>query len=74
MDLHIEALPLGTFLYLAMGECDGHKVIMGVGYTPEYANKKAIQFESKMGGKIVYKDISVIRTGEKMKCNTLDRF
>lgn len=72
--LQTQALPLGTYLYLAMGDCDGHKVVMAVGYTPEYANKKARQFEEKMNGQIIYKDISVIKTGEKTKCNTLERF
>jgi hypothetical protein len=31
---------LGDYLYLAMGECNGHKVVMGIGYTYEYADKK----------------------------------
>lgn len=32
---------LGEYLYLAMGECNGHKVVMGIGYTYEYADKKS---------------------------------
>lgn len=32
---------LGECLYLAMGECNGHKIVMAVGYTYEYADKKA---------------------------------
>ncbi|MCZ2101187.1 MAG: hypothetical protein LC107_06590 [Chitinophagales bacterium] len=74
MDIEIDALPLGTYLYLAMGMCNGHKVVVAVGYTPEYANKKAKQFEAMSGGNIIYKDISVIKTGEKLKCNTIERF
>ena len=35
---------LGEYLYLAMGECNGHKVVMAVGYTYDYADKKAKQF------------------------------
>lgn len=63
--------PLGQFLYLAMGDCNNHKVVMAVGYTPEYAYKKAKQFELKSGGEVQFLDISVIRTGEKVKCHTL---
>lgn len=65
---------LGSYLYLAMGDCNGHKVVMAVGYTPEYANKKAKQFEQETNGNIVYKDISVIKTGQKIKCDTMSRF
>lgn len=63
--------PLGQFLYLAMGVCNEHKVVMAVGYTAGYAQKKAKQFERASGGQVKYVDISVIRTGEKVKCHTL---
>lgn len=74
MSLKAEETPLGTYLYLAMGDYDGHKVVMAVGYTPEYANKKAKQFEEKCCGTIKYIDISVVKTGEKVKCKTQERF
>lgn len=45
---------LGEYLYLAMGECNGHKVVMAVGYTPEYADKKAKQFEEESKGTVTY--------------------
>ena len=64
---------LGEYLYLAMGTCNGHKVVMGVGYTPEYADKKAKQFESISGMMAKYIDISIIKTGEKTKCGTIER-
>ena len=64
---------LGEYLYLAMGECAGNKVVIGVGYTPEYADKKAKQFEKISNGTVKYLDISVIKTGEKIKCNTLEK-
>jgi hypothetical protein len=57
-----------------MGDCAGNKVVMAVGYTPEYANKKARQFEKASEGTVRYIDISVIKTGEKIKCNTLEKF
>ncbi len=63
----------GESLYLAMGICEGHKVIMGVGYTPEYADKKARQFEEVSKGMVKYQDISVIKTGDTVKCDTLER-
>jgi hypothetical protein len=63
---------LGDFLYLAMGECNNHKVIMAVGYTPEYAIKKARQFELVSENKVKFIDISVIRAGEKKKCYTMN--
>lgn len=62
---------LGDFLYLAMGYCNGHKVVMGVGYTSDYAHKKAKQFEEASNGLVKFKDISVIRNGEKRKCTTI---
>lgn len=63
----------GGYLYLAMGNCHGHKVILGVGYTPEYADKKAKQFEAAAGGAVKYIDISVVKSGEKTKCDTIER-
>lgn len=64
---------LGEYLYLAMGECNGHKVVMAVGYSPEYADKKAKQFEEESKGTVTYLDISEIKTGEKVKCSTIDK-
>lgn len=64
---------LGEFLYLAMGDCDGQKVVMGIGYTYDYADKKAKQFEVVAKGKVKYMDVSVVRCGEKEKCKTLPR-
>ncbi|MFV0566863.1 MAG: hypothetical protein ACK5NB_13650 [Flavobacteriaceae bacterium] len=64
---------LGEFLYLGMGKCNGHKVVMSVGYTPEYANKKAKQFEEASNQLVKYIDISVIKTGEKIKLKTISR-
>ena len=32
----IKAAELGAYLYLAMGVTGNHKVVMAVGYTPEY--------------------------------------
>ncbi|MFV0304256.1 MAG: hypothetical protein ACK5IC_02085 [Moheibacter sp.] len=65
---------LGEYLYLGMGECNGHKVVMSVGYTPEYADKKAKQFEEKSEQQVRYIDISVIKTGEKIKMKSLRKF
>lgn len=70
----LENAELGEYLYLAMGMCDNHKVVMATAYTPEYADKKAKQFEAKSNGLIEYLDISVIKVGEKKKCFTLDRY
>ncbi|HOZ85647.1 MAG TPA: hypothetical protein PK191_09165 [Niabella sp.] len=69
----METIKLGDKLYLAMGECNGTKVVMAVGYTPEYADKKAKQFEASSNGFVKYMDISVIATGEKVKCDTIQR-
>ncbi|WP_404986327.1 hypothetical protein ACI513_04235 [Chryseobacterium sp. M5] len=64
---------LGECLYLAMGECNGHKIVMAVGYTYEYADKKAKQFEVASKGIVRYIDISVVRSGDKAKFSTLER-
>lgn len=64
---------LGDFLYLAMGNCNDHKVVMAVGYTYEYADKKAKQFEDASQGKVKYIDVSVVKSGDKEKCKTLER-
>lgn len=64
---------LGEYLYLAMGECNGHKVVMGIGYTYEYADKKAKQFEKASSGTVKYLDVSVVKTGDKAKCRTMER-
>lgn len=64
---------LGKYLYLAMGDCNGHKVVMAVGYTPEYADKKAKQFEEASKGIVRYLDVSEIKTGDKVKCSTIEK-
>ncbi len=64
---------LGEYLYLAMGQCNGHKVIMGIGYTYEYADKKAKQFEAASCGAVQYLDVSVVKTGDKVKCRTISK-
>ncbi|WP_426479125.1 hypothetical protein ACP3T3_06660 [Chryseobacterium sp. CBSDS_008] len=64
---------LGEYLYLAMGECNGHKVVMGIGYTYEYADKKAKQFEAASCGAVQYLDISVVKTGDKWKFRTISK-
>ncbi|WP_292009719.1 hypothetical protein [Chryseobacterium sp.] len=64
---------LGDYLYLAMGDCAGQKVVMGIGYTYEYADKKAKQFEEASQGTVKYIDISMVKTGDKVKCDTLKR-
>ncbi|TXI33485.1 MAG: hypothetical protein E6Q58_02650 [Niabella sp.] len=69
----MEQVKLGEKLYLAMGNCNGKKVVMAVGYTPEYADKKARQFEAASNGIVRYLDISVINTGEKVKCCSIER-
>lgn len=69
-----KAAELGAYLYLAMGLIENHKVVMAVGYTPEYADKKAKQFEASSNGTAKYIDISVIKTGEKKKCHTIQRY
>lgn len=72
MSINIQS-KLGDYLYLAMGECNGHKVVMGIGYTYEYADKKAKQFEKASSGTVKYLDVSVVKTGDKEKCKTLER-
>lgn len=64
---------LGEYLYLAMGQCNGHKVIMGIGYTYEYADKKAKQFEAASCGAVQYLDVSVVKRGDKVKCRTISK-
>lgn len=64
---------LGENLYLAMGECNGHKIVMAVGYTYEYADKKAKQFEVASKESVKYIDVSVVRSGDKAKFSTLER-
>ena len=51
MSINIQS-KLGDYLYLAMGDCNGHKVVMAVGYTYDYADKKAKQFEKASLGTV----------------------
>ena len=64
---------LGFYLYLGMGICNKRKVVISVGYTTEYANKKAIQFVEASNGLITYEDISVIKIGDTEKIATINR-
>ncbi|WP_123885217.1 hypothetical protein [Chryseobacterium indoltheticum] len=72
MSIHIQSR-LGDYLYLAMGDCNGHKVVIAVGYTYGYADKKAKQFEEASQGTVKYIDISVVKSGDKEKCKTLEK-
>ncbi|MCJ8154546.1 hypothetical protein MKJ01_12300 [Chryseobacterium sp. SSA4.19] len=73
--MNVEIKPaLEEYLYLAMGKCNGHKVVMAVGYTSDYADKKAKEFESASNGAVQYIDISVVKTGEKEKSRTLEKY
>ncbi|MET3535922.1 hypothetical protein [Chryseobacterium limigenitum] len=72
MSIHIQSR-LGDYLYLAMGDCNGHKVVIAVGYTYGYADKKAKQFEEASQGTVKYIDISVVKSGDKEKCKTLKK-
>ncbi|MCD0477868.1 hypothetical protein LPB90_05340 [Chryseobacterium sp. LC2016-29] len=72
MSIHIQSR-LGDYLYLAMGDCNGHKVVIAVGYTYGYADKKAKQFEEASQGTVKYIDISVAKSGDKEKCKTLKK-
>lgn len=72
MSINIQSR-LGDYLYLAMGDCNGHKVVMAVGYTYEYADKKARQFEEASNGTVKYIDVSVVKSGNKEKFKTLKR-
>lgn len=64
---------LGFYLYLGMGICNNRKVVISVGYTAEYANKKALQFVEASNNEIIYEDISVIKIGDKEKIATINR-
>ena len=64
---------LGFYLYLGMGICNNHKVVISVGYTAEYANKKALEFVEASNNEIIYEDISVIKIGDKEKIATIKR-
>lgn len=64
---------LGYFLYIGMGiiKNNNHKVVLSIGYTPEYANKKALEFIQSTNDTILYEDISIIKIGDKEKCGTI---
>ena len=61
---------IGEYLFLAMGNCNDHKVVMAVGYKPQYAYKKVLQFQDN-ADEVEFEDISVIKVGELTKCHTI---
>ena len=64
---------LGFYLYLGMGYCNNHKVVISVGYAAFYAHKKALEFVEASNGLITYEDISVIKIGDREKIATIKR-
>ena len=59
---------LGKYLYMGMGLCKGHRVVISVAYKIDYCIKKAIQF-LKVDENVVFTHINKVRVGETSPCN-----
>lgn len=64
----VDVLDRGRVLYLGMGKIKetDRTVVLSIGYTPEYAIKKAIQFEDD-DDNVKFTDVNVVITGELKK-------
>lgn len=59
---------LGKYLYMGMGLCKDHRVVISVAYKIDYCIKKAIQF-SEADSNIIFTHINKVRVGETVPCS-----
>lgn len=59
---------LGKYLYMGMGLCGGHRVVISVAYKIDYCIKKAIQF-LEVDSNIVFTHINKVKVGETTHCD-----
>ena len=54
---------LGEYIYMGMGLCKGHRVVISVGYKIDYCIKKAFQF-LEVDPNITFTHINKVKVGE----------
>jgi hypothetical protein len=59
---------LGKYLYMGMGLCKDHRVVISVAYKIDYCIKKAIQF-LEVDSNITFTHINKVRVGETVPCS-----
>lgn len=59
---------LGKYLYMGMGLCEGHRVVISVAYKMDYCIKKAIQF-LKVDPNVTFTHINKVKVGETSPCS-----
>lgn len=60
--------PIGKYLYMGMGLCKDHRVVISVAYKIDYCIKKAIQF-LKVEPNVTFTHINKVLVGETTHCN-----
>ena len=50
-----------------MGTCNGHVVCMSVAYKLDYSIEKAIQFEKKSNGVVIFDSVNKVKIGQLTK-------
>ena len=58
---------LGKYLYMSMGLCKDHRVVISVAYKIDYCIKKAIQF-LEVDSNITFTHINKVLVGETTHC------
>lgn len=64
-DLHPPTI--GEYIYMGMGTCNGHVVCMSVAYKLDYSIEKAIQFEKKSNGVVIFDSVNKVKIGQLTK-------
>lgn len=59
---------LGKYIYMGMGLCKDHRVVISVAYKIDYCIKKAIQF-LEVDPNITFTHINKVLVGETTHCN-----
>jgi len=55
--------PLGVYIYMGMGNINGHRCCMSVAYKLDYCVKKALQFERAASAAVIFEKVNKVKIG-----------
>jgi hypothetical protein len=64
---------IGEYIFMGMGQCNGHLACISVGYKLDYCVKKAIQLEKASQGMVKLVRVNKVKVGQLEKETSFDR-